>query len=127
MKGYKMTINEVRRPPMTPVREEKEKENKDEKEKRLRSMAYDDEEVKPNVCRICGAILKYDGLGEYKCPDCNHSEYDSYGQVRKYLETHPGANIIQVEKGTGIPRSRITRMIAEERFKVSNGKVSFDE
>ena len=123
MKGYKMTINEVKRPPMAPVREEEKKKEK----KHITPSFYEEEEVKPNLCRICGAILKYDGLGEYVCPDCNHKEYDSYGMVRNYLETHPGANIIQVEKGTGIPRSQISKMIAEDRFKISNQKVSLDQ
>ncbi len=83
----------------------------------------EEEEPVPTVCRVCGALFEYKGLGEYVCPDCGHKEYDSYGLVRSYLEKHPGANILQTEKNTGVSRSKIARMIADERFDISGGRI----
>ena len=103
-----------------------EKEEMARVEEKFRSLAADDE-IKPSICKNCGTPLEYSGLGEYKCPDCGRKEYDSYGIVRIYLEQHPGANILQVEKNTGIPRQKISRMISEDRFSVSGRGISTDK
>lgn len=123
MKGYKMSIMETKKPPLAPIPKE-DPEKEEEKKKLLEALKYDDGEKTPTICSICKAMLEYNGLGEYVCPDCGHKEYDSYGMVRNYLEKYPGANILQVEKATGIPRQKITKMIAEDRFRVAGGNVS---
>ena len=120
MKGYKMEIAKMKQGvPVSSKKADLEAEKKREKEnekKLLESLVADDIENKPNRCRICGAKLGYDGLGEYTCPDCGHKEYDDYGLVRSFLEEHPGATAIQVEKGTGVSRNKITKMIADDKF-----------
>ena len=48
----------------------------------------------PVRCSKCGKMLKYMGVGEYKCEACGFTEYDDYGLVRSYLEKNPGANAV---------------------------------
>ena len=43
------------------------------------------------------------GVGEYKCEDCGNLGYDDYGKARNYIEQHPGANMAEVAKETGVP------------------------
>lgn len=90
----------------------------------LDALVVEDGEGKPTVCRLCGAILEYRGLGEYGCPDCGHLEYDAYGVVRAFLEKFPRSNVIQIEKATGVSRHKINRMIADGRFTASDGLLS---
>ena len=93
-------------------------------DKDLQNLIADDDDVKPSICKNCGKPLEYTGLGEYKCPGCGRLEYDSYGLVRVYLEQNPGANVLQVEKNTGVSRHKITKMIAEDRFRLSGGNIN---
>ena len=73
----------------------------------------------PTQCSKCGSNhLHYKGLGEYCCGECEHLEYDDYGRVRNYLETHKGAPITVIAKDTGVPKWTIREMVEEERFDI---------
>lgn len=72
----------------------------------------------PTICEKCGHQYKYVGLGEYKCEECSNLEYDDYGKVRNYLETHQGANASDVEKATGVKKASIRRLLEEERIDI---------
>lgn len=76
-------------------------------------------------CSKCGKPLKYLGIGEYQCEECGFIEYDDYGKVRCYLEKFPGANVVQVERATGVPQKEIRRMVKDEKFEVKQGSLSF--
>ena len=54
------------------------------------------EVLRPTICRECGGILVYGGIGEYRCEECGRIEYDDYGKVRNYLEDHKGANVSEI-------------------------------
>lgn len=69
--------------------------------------------------------MKYDGVGEYHCEDCNSIDYDDYGIVRTYIEKHPGANAAEVEAATGIPQKTIRQMLKEERLEVREDSATF--
>lgn len=73
----------------------------------------------PICCSRCGGRLLYKGLGEYQCEHCQNKERDNYGKVRSYLESHPGALIPDICRDTGLKRSDIARMIAEDKFQIS--------
>lgn len=83
-----------------------------------------DDYHKPEKCTECGGRMDYKGLGEYKCSDCNHIDYDDYGKVRLFLEKNPGANIIRAEAATGVPQRLIKQMIKEGRFAVGGRRVN---
>ena len=73
----------------------------------------------PTQCSKCGSNhLHYKGLGEYCCGECENLEYDDYGRVRNYLETHKGAPITVVAKDTGVSKWTIREMVEEERFDI---------
>ena len=93
----------------------------------LNNLSAENIDGKPVLCRLCGAMLEYNGLGEYVCPDCGHVEYDNYGLVRAYLEKFPGSNVVQIERATGIPRNKINKLISDGRFNVSEGILKPDE
>ena len=72
--------------------------------------------LRPTICKACGGILIYKGLGEYQCEDCNACEYDDYGKVRSYLEKHHGANVAEISSQTGVSHKAIRDMIKERRL-----------
>lgn len=62
--------------------------------------------------------MVYKGLGEYCCSQCRNVEYDSYGEVRAYLEKHPGASIPDICQATGLTRAEIMKMVEEDKFQI---------
>lgn len=82
---------------------------------------------KPYVCSKCGELMVYAGIGEYKCPQCKFVDYDDYGKVRKYLETHKGAKAIDVELDTGVTQKNIRNMIKESKLQVIGSSRTFWE
>ncbi len=78
--------------------------------------------LRPTICKACGGILIYKGLGEYQCEDCNACEYDDYGKVRSYLEKHHGANVAEISSQTGVSHKAIRDMIKENRFELVESK-----
>ncbi len=65
----------------------------------------------PTRCSKCGQMLKYVGVGEYKCEACGFTEYDDYGLVRAFLEKNPGATSVQVETATGVSQKTINALV----------------
>ncbi|MBO5293360.1 MAG: flagellar protein [Lachnospiraceae bacterium] len=79
-----------------------------------------DDYNKPVICEVCGGHMIFKGVGEYQCEKCNHLEYDDYGKVRNYIETHPLARkMYDVEMGTGVSRKVIRQLLREERIEVA--------
>lgn len=73
---------------------------------------------RPTICRECGGVLVYRGLGEYECEECGKKEYDDYGLVREYLEAHKGANVAEISEFTGVSHKAIREMVKERRFEL---------
>ena len=40
---------------------------------------------RPTICKSCGGVMVYKGLGEYQCEECGQMDYDDYGKGRNYL------------------------------------------
>ena len=74
---------------------------------------------RPMVCSKCGGIMIFKGVGEYKCEDCGHLEYDDYGKVRNYVEKHVGATSAQVSEATGVSQRSIRDMLRESRLEIA--------
>lgn len=79
----------------------------------------------PTVCKDCGGVLVYRGLGEYCCEQCGAKDYDNYGKARNYIEENPGSSVADVEKNTGVHRSAIRWMLKEQRFEISANSRTF--
>ena len=79
-----------------------------------------DDYNKPITCSVCGGRMAYRGIGEYVCEDCKFVDYDDFGKVRKYIETHRGANASEIGLATGVKQKTINQMIRDERFDVVN-------
>lgn len=79
----------------------------------------------PQVCKECGGVMVFKGVGEYRCEDCRAVDYDDYGKVRLYIEEHPGANAAQVEENTGVSQKIIRRLLKDGRIEVAEGSKSF--
>lgn len=74
---------------------------------------------KPLMCKECGGIMVYKGVGEYKCEECGALDYDDYGKVRNYVETHHGATTAQVSEETGVSQKSIRTMLKESKLEVT--------
>lgn len=79
----------------------------------------------PTVCKSCGGVLVYRGLGEYICETCKEKDYDNYGKTRNYIEENPGASAVEIEKNTGVSKAAIREMLKESRFEIVEGTKSF--
>ncbi len=73
----------------------------------------------PRKCPTCKELMKFKGLGEYVCEQCGYCELDDYGKVRNYIETHRGANAMEIERETGVSQKAIRYMLRDERIEVS--------
>lgn len=85
---------------------------------KMRKFTLTGEIKRPIICEKCGGILVYSGLGEYRCEECDTSEYDDYGKVRVYLEKHRGATVTEISDETGVSHKSIRDMVKENRFEV---------
>jgi len=74
----------------------------------------------PTICPVCGTQFTFKGVGEYVCDRCGRVEYDDYGIVRNYIETHKGATVVEISAATGISQSVIHSMLREERLQVAS-------
>lgn len=79
----------------------------------------------PYVCKKCGGIMIFKGVGEYHCEVCDAVDYDDYGKVRLYIEQHPGANAMQIETETGVPQHTTRMLLREGRLEVSADSKTF--
>lgn len=81
-----------------------------------------DELHAPRDCSKCGGRLKYQGVGEYVCEDCGNVEFDDYGKVRAYIETHNDNRLAVVAEKTGVSRQAVQRMLDEGRIEAVSKK-----
>lgn len=79
----------------------------------------------PGTCQKCGGIMIFQGVGEYRCENCGFLDYDDYGKVRRYLETHRGATAIEIERAIGVSQRTVRRLLKESRIEVADGTRSF--
>lgn len=79
----------------------------------------------PKKCSKCGGVMVFKGVGEYQCEDCHFLDYDDYGKVRAYIETHNGATAVEIEAAIGVSQKTIRRLLREARIQVAEGSKSF--
>ncbi len=79
----------------------------------------------PRVCKRCGGVLVFKGVGEYRCEDCGELDYDDYGKVRLYIEEHRGATAAQIEAAIGVSQRSIRQMLKDGRLEVTKDSRTF--
>lgn len=88
-------------------------------DERMRARLEEDPYHRPKFCEECGGVMIFRGVGEYKCEECKHLQYDDYGKARLYLEEHPGATAAQLEDAIGVKQKSIRNMLREKRLEIS--------
>lgn len=79
----------------------------------------------PRVCKKCGGVMVFKGVGEYHCEDCGGVDYDDYGKVRLYIESHKGATAAQIEGAIGVSQRSIRQMLKDGRLEVTADSKTF--
>ncbi len=79
----------------------------------------------PRICKQCGGVMVFKGVGEYHCELCDFVDYDDYGKVRLYIEKHKGATAVEIEAATGVTQRSIRRMLKESRIEIAEGSRMF--
>uniref|UniRef100_UPI00405794FE hypothetical protein n=1 Tax=Acetatifactor sp. TaxID=1872090 RepID=UPI00405794FE len=79
----------------------------------------------PRVCKECGGVLIYKGVGEYHCEVCGQIDYDDYGKVRLYIEKHHGATAAEIEDAIGVSQKTIRQLLRDSRIEIAEGSKSF--
>lgn len=76
------------------------------------------EGVEARNCQRCGRLFLSGGPS--LCPSCLEAEEEAFERVRLYLIEHPGANLEQVSKGTGVPREAVLRYVQQGRLQAGS-------
>ncbi|MDE5587791.1 MAG: hypothetical protein K2J60_01430 [Acetatifactor sp.] len=92
---------------------------------RTNRLLLEDQYNIPRVCKKCGGVLVFKGVGEYCCEDCGELDYDDYGKVRLYIEEHKGATAAQIESAIGVSQRSIRHMLKEGRLEVAKDSRTF--
>lgn len=79
-----------------------------------------DEYNRPVNCSKCDGLMVFMGVGEYRCEECGNVEYDDYGKVRLYLESHRGATAAKIEEDSGVSQKNIRQMLKESRLEITS-------
>lgn len=81
------------------------------------------EKEKVFCCSQCQGDLLYDGSGMYHCSRCGHQELDDFGKIRKFLDEHGSASILDVQRATGVSKKSIEKLLKDGRieFKKNTG------
>lgn len=51
----------------------------------------------------CNKEMRQTKLGYYVCENCGKQIEDDFGLIKKTLDAHPGANVIDIVNYTGLP------------------------
>lgn len=92
---------------------------------RTNRLLLEDQYNIPRICRSCGGVLVFKGVGEYRCEDCGELDYDDYGKVRMYIEQHKGATAAQIEGAIGVSQRSIRQMLKAGRLEVAKDSRTF--
>ncbi len=91
----------------------------------LKSLKDIDIYNRPTLCKKCGGVMVFKGVGEYKCEECGELDYDDYGKVRAFIERHQGATAAEVEANTGVSQKTIRHMLKESRLEIAHGSAAY--
>jgi hypothetical protein len=66
-------------------------------------------------CTECGAVF-LPRTDEKTCKACAKSEEELFMVVRSYIRDHPGQNVLEVSKGTGVKLDAVLKQLRQGRF-----------
>lgn len=78
-------------------------------------------EHRPLFCEKCDGKMRYDGDGEYICQKCGEKQLDDFGKIKKYLEVHPGRNVVEVARDTGVEVEIVGMFLKDGRISIPDG------
>lgn len=70
-------------------------------------------------CRKCGRIFNY-ALGPIMCPKCREDQEAKFQEVKKFVQEHQGADIIEVSEECDVDPGQIRQWIREERLQFAD-------
>lgn len=73
-------------------------------------------EKRPITCMECGGKLTYQGLGEYKCMECDSVYLDDFGRVRNFLIDNGPQPAPVVVAATGVSGHLVTELLKSGRI-----------
>lgn len=80
---------------------------------------------RPYICKECGGVMIFKGVGEYACEECGALDYDEYGVVRNYIEKHSKATMAYIAAQTGVSQKSIRQMLKEGRLEIAPDSRAF--
>lgn len=66
-------------------------------------------------CRKCGRVFNY-VMGIPICPRCKDEQEAIFQEVKKYVQDHPGADIMEVSEECNVDPGQIRQWIREDRL-----------
>lgn len=66
-------------------------------------------------CRKCGRVFNY-VMGAPVCPRCREEQEKVFQEVKKYVQEHPGADIMEVAEECNVEPAQIRQWIREDRL-----------
>lgn len=66
-------------------------------------------------CRKCGRIFNY-VMGPIVCPRCREEQEAKFQEVKRYVQDHHGADVIEVSEECDVDPAQIRQWIREERL-----------
>lgn len=70
-------------------------------------------------CRKCGRVFNY-VMGPVICPRCRDEQEAIFQEVKKYVQEHKGADIMEVSEECDVEPSQIRQWIREERLQFAD-------
>ena len=70
-------------------------------------------------CKVCGRIFN-SVLGPVICPRCKDAREEKFQEVKKYVEDHKGADILEVAENCDVEPNQIRQWIREERLQFAD-------
>lgn len=70
-------------------------------------------------CRKCGRIFNY-VMGPAICPRCREDQEAKFQEVKKYVQEHHGADMVEVSEACDVDTNQIRQWIREERLQFAD-------
>lgn len=70
-------------------------------------------------CRKCGRVFNY-VMGPVICPRCRDEQEAIFQEVKKYVQDHKGADVMEVAEECNVEPSQIRQWIREERLQFAD-------
>ena len=68
---------------------------------------------------MCGKIFNY-VVGPVICPRCREAREEKFQEVKKYIDEHRGADILEVSEECDVEPGQIHQWIREERLQFAD-------